>query len=259
MSRSKSYGTSQEKGTNVKTTKRFISQIVIITLVVSMIYVSSQTAFAQRNLCDPVVLRKTLNQLKQKLTELQKKVVVLNKKVAKQSKQIKVIPRASVIAVTYKQWHRRYLQGLQTRLWSGKQAHTPNWAPTGRSLIFVKKRDKSAIKVTYNDNLLSVGKKSDDSSCLFAVYIDGKQCSRPGPIKGLTYTRNGHGDSQQNSLIGVCLKAGGKTIGKGRHTISIQYASARPKDAAHSKCHLGWHSSSLIMVEEFTSPLQKGR
>ena len=212
--------------------------------------------------------------------KLKKQVASLNATVAKLLGLVKVLRKeindlkkrpvqkltkvGRVLGVYYKQWYYHHEQRFPPVFKETRSPYINNWVPTNKVLIFTKKSNTSDLKITYNDNLRAGGKAGHkgDAGCTFSVFIDRKPCFKPSQIEGSVYVHNAriHNPHRQRSIIGVCRKIGwtkerSHSIKKGRHKVRIYVRNVPGR--RNGSCYLGWHSSTLLMVEELEPQKKK--
>jgi hypothetical protein len=100
------------------------------------------------------------------------------------------------------------------------------------SMSFVKKTQKSVMRILYYDNLRVIG---SGKWCRWEVKVDGRSCKVP--LAGSVHTKSGDNDHYPATILGECfgLKQGGR---------KLRVAVTRSSGA---DCHTGWTPGPKVM------------
>jgi len=211
-----------------------------------------------RKMSENQKLKKQVKDLNVNVAKLLDLVQVLKKVVDGLKEEIptkKLVNAGRIIGVYYKQWWSHHEQLSPPEYKVTRVPYSSNWVTTSKKMTVVKKSDTSVLRITYNCNLRTFKINGGATACIYSIFIDQMPCAKPSQIDGAVFNNNSRTNNphRQRSIIGICSAKGwakgtSVPIKKGRHEVRVYVRTAPGYLGA--VCHLGWFSSSLLMIEE---------
>ena len=109
----------------------------------------------------------------------------------------------------------------------------------GRTLVFTKTQDATAVRVSYTDNFRSIG----IGSCRWEIRFNGASC--PGGVLVYDYYTGDPGDNDHGSYTVV-----GHCEGLGQGTYNIQIFVGSTPGFAGVDCYTGYNNSRWVLEAE---------
>ena len=115
---------------------------------------------------------------------------------------------------------------------------TNNGFVDGRLLVMQKRRDDTALRIGYTDNLRVVGA---NKACRWEILLDGKPC----PSGALVYDRHDGNNSNVHDsaqVVGYC-----SGIMKGVRHVQVRVSDNPNTNFQNSNCETGWMESRWVL------------